>query len=63
MEPGHEEEAMSVTAEITVRELTLENRAATRVFEKLGIDYCCGGTKKRAGRLISRWMMCWIRSN
>jgi regulator of cell morphogenesis and NO signaling len=45
MEPGHEEEAMSVTAEKTVRELTLENSAATRVFEKLGIDYCCGGNK------------------
>jgi regulator of cell morphogenesis and NO signaling len=36
---------MSVTAEKTVRELALENPAATRVFEKLGIDYCCGGNK------------------
>ena len=36
---------MSVTAEKTVRELVLENPAATRVFEKLGIDYCCGGNK------------------
>lgn len=34
---------MSVTTEKTVRELALENPAATRVFEKLGIDYCCGG--------------------
>ncbi len=34
---------MSVTTEKTVRELALENSAATRVFEKLGIDYCCGG--------------------
>jgi regulator of cell morphogenesis and NO signaling len=34
---------MSVTTEKTVGELALENRAATRVFEKLGIDYCCGG--------------------
>jgi regulator of cell morphogenesis and NO signaling len=25
--------------------LALENPAATRVFEKLGIDYCCGGNK------------------
>ena len=33
----------SVTTEKTVRELALENPAATRVFEKLGIDYCCGG--------------------
>src|SRR4051794_5243420 len=37
--------AMSLTAEKTVRELALENPAATRVFEKLGIDYCCGGNK------------------
>ena len=36
---------MSMTAERTVRELALENTAATRVFEKLGIDYCCGGNK------------------
>jgi regulator of cell morphogenesis and NO signaling len=36
---------MSMTAERTVRELALENAAATRVFEKLGIDYCCGGNK------------------
>ena len=36
---------MSVTAEKTVRELALEIRSATRVFEKLGIDYCCGGNK------------------
>jgi regulator of cell morphogenesis and NO signaling len=45
MEPGPEEEVMSVTAEKTVRELALENPAATRVFERLGIDYCCGGNK------------------
>jgi regulator of cell morphogenesis and NO signaling len=36
---------MSATMEKTVRELALENPAATRVFEKLGIDYCCGGNK------------------
>ena len=36
---------MSMTIEKTVRELALENPAATRVFEKLGIDYCCGGNK------------------
>src|ERR1022692_1262911 len=39
---------MSVIAEKTVRELALENPAATRVFEKLGIDYCCGGNKSLA---------------
>jgi len=36
---------MTMIAEKTVRELALENPAATRVFEKLGIDYCCGGNK------------------
>ncbi len=39
---------MTMTAERTVRELALENAAATRVFEKLGIDYCCGGNKSLA---------------
>ena len=39
---------MSLTAERTVRELALESPAATRVFEKLGIDYCCGGNKSLA---------------
>jgi len=34
---------MSVITEKTVRELALENVVATRVFERLGIDYCCGG--------------------
>ena len=29
----------------TVREYALEIPAATRIFEKLGIDYCCGGGK------------------
>jgi len=36
---------MSVATEKTVGELALENPAATRVFEKLGIDYCCGGAR------------------
>jgi regulator of cell morphogenesis and NO signaling len=29
----------------TVREFALENPAATRIFEKFGIDYCCGGNQ------------------
>ena len=33
------------TAEQTVREIALENPALVRVFEKFGIDYCCGGRK------------------
>ena len=36
---------MNVVTERTVRELALENPAATRIFEKLGIDYCCGGNQ------------------
>ena len=36
---------MSVTTEKTVRELALENPSTPRVFEKLGIDYCCGGNQ------------------
>ena len=34
---------MSVTMEKTVRELALGEPGAARVFEKLGIDYCCCG--------------------
>ncbi len=33
------------TQETTVRDLAVEVPGATRVFEKLGIDYCCGGGK------------------
>jgi len=29
----------------TVREFAIENSNATRVFEKLKIDYCCGGNR------------------
>ena len=36
---------MRVITEKTVRELALENAVATRVFERLGIDYCCGGNR------------------
>jgi regulator of cell morphogenesis and NO signaling len=36
---------MSTMTEKTLRDLALEMPAATRVFEKLGIDYCCGGSR------------------
>ena len=36
------------TATQTVREIALEQPAAVRVFERLGIDYCCGGRKPLA---------------
>jgi len=36
---------MPLTTEKTVREIALEVPGATRLFEKLGIDYCCGGSR------------------
>ena len=33
------------TAEQTLREIALTNPAATRVLEKLHLDYCCGGAR------------------
>lgn len=34
---------MAVATTKTVREVAVENISATRIFEKFGIDYCCGG--------------------
>ncbi len=39
---------MNLATNKTVRELALEIPAATRVFEKMGIDYCCGGRRSLA---------------
>jgi regulator of cell morphogenesis and NO signaling len=36
---------MSVMTANTVREVAVGNPAATRVFEKFGNDYCCGGSQ------------------
>ena len=36
---------MNGMADRTVREMALENPAATRVLERFGIDYCCGGNQ------------------
>ncbi len=36
---------MTLNANTTVRELALAMPQATRVFERLRIDYCCGGLK------------------
>ena len=33
------------TTQKTVREFAVEFPNATRLFEKLGIDYCCGGNQ------------------
>src|SRR6476659_3906471 len=39
---------MNSFATRTVRDLALEIPGATRVFEKIGIDYCCGGQRSLA---------------
>src|SRR5262245_56907965 len=36
---------MQIDATKTVREIAIDMPGATRVLEKLGIDYCCGGAK------------------
>jgi regulator of cell morphogenesis and NO signaling len=36
---------MDLNTEKTVREYAIETPGATRVFEKLKIDYCCGGRR------------------
>jgi len=36
---------MQITSEKTVREIALEDPSSIRVFESLGIDYCCGGKR------------------
>lgn len=37
---------MTYDSNKTIREIAVEVPSATRVFEKFGIDYCCGGGKK-----------------
>jgi regulator of cell morphogenesis and NO signaling len=39
---------MEFVSERTVRDLASSNPAAARIFEKFGIDYCCGGDKSLA---------------
>lgn len=39
---------MQVTESPTVAEIASKSLAAVRVFEKLGIDYCCGGKRPLA---------------
>jgi regulator of cell morphogenesis and NO signaling len=36
---------METITEKTVREIAIENPSSVRVFESLGIDYCCGGKR------------------
>jgi regulator of cell morphogenesis and NO signaling len=42
------------TAEMTVRDIALERPEFIRVFERYGIDYCCGGRKPLAEACITR---------
>jgi regulator of cell morphogenesis and NO signaling len=39
---------MTATTEKTVRDIAIENPSTIRVFETLGIDYCCGGRRSLA---------------
>ncbi|MDQ5845810.1 MAG: iron-sulfur cluster repair di-iron protein [Acidobacteriota bacterium] len=39
---------MNLATNKTVRELAVEIPGATRVFERMGIDYCCGGKRSLA---------------
>jgi regulator of cell morphogenesis and NO signaling len=39
---------METVAATTVRDIAANSLAAVRVFEKLGIDYCCGGKRPLA---------------
>lgn len=50
---GNKENEMTISATKTVRDLAVELPGATRVFEKLGIDYCCGGGKSLADACAS----------
>ena len=36
---------MQTTTGKTVREIALEDPSSIRIFESLGIDYCCGGKR------------------
>lgn len=44
---------LSINPNATVRELAVELPNAVRVFEKLGIDYCCGGARPLAEACVS----------
>lgn len=43
---------MNINVASTVKELAITIPGATRVFEKLGIDYCCGGNRTLADACV-----------
>ena len=45
---------MSIDPSRTVAELVLEQPSRTRVFEQLGLDYCCGGKRSLADACARR---------
>lgn len=45
---------MTIESTGTVREVAFAMPGATRIFEKLGIDYCCGGAKPLADACAAR---------
>ena len=45
---------MSIDPSRTVAELVLERPSRTRVFEQLGLDYCCGGKRSLADACVRR---------
>ena len=46
---------MNSMATKTVRDLAVEIPGATRVFENLRIDYCCGGKRSLADACAAAW--------
>jgi len=36
---------MSITTESIIRDIAIDQPGTVRVFERFGIDYCCGGKK------------------
>jgi regulator of cell morphogenesis and NO signaling len=45
---------LEITSEITVGELVVARPAFARLFERLGIDYCCGGKQTLAAACARR---------
>jgi regulator of cell morphogenesis and NO signaling len=48
------EEIEMTVATRTVREIALEQPSSIRVFERFGIDYCCGGRKPLSEACVAR---------
>lgn len=44
----------TLTPEMTLAELALERPGASRIFQRLGLDYCCGGKQALASACAQR---------